>query len=373
MNRIFRNITVMVSAFFLSAGVSKAGNEDRAGQAGASYLLINPWARSAGWNGAGSANTKGLEAQFVNVAGLAFTQRTEIQFSQTQWLSGSGINISAFGLAQRLGKNGGVMGLTVTSMNFGDIPVTTTDNPEGTGATYSPRYLNIGLSYAKSFSDRIHAGITARVLNESIANVTASGFSIDAGVQYVTTVGADKKKNGLKKDNIVFGITLKNIGPRMRFNGDGLSTAGTLPTGANLTVDQRSSEYEIPATLSIGLMYRARFNKSNKLTAAFNFSSNSFTRDQFTVGLEYSWKEILMLRGGYTFENGVFGKDRSSLNSNLLTALTGPAAGATVDIPLGKTKEEKERKFNPKFGLDYSYRATYAFRGIHTFGARITL
>lgn len=343
------------------------GNIDRAGQAGASHLLINPWARSSGWHTAGTANTQGLEATFANVAGLAFAPKTEIAVAHTRWLVGSDVSINAFGLAQRLGKNGGVMALSVTSLSFGDIPITNENNPEGTGAYFSPRFLNVGVSYARSFSDKIHGGVTFRVINEAIANVSAVGLAVDAGVQYVTNLGAGE----LKKENFVFGITLRNIGPRMRYNGDGLSTSATLPTGASLTAQQRSSDFEMPALLNVGIMYRWRFNTAHKITLAGAFQSNSFTRDQFTLGLEYSWKDILMLRGGYAYEKGILTKDRGALTSNLLNAFTGPAAGATVNIPLGKSDQEK--KFKPRFGLDYSFRSTYAFGGTHTFGARITL
>ncbi len=37
-----------------------AGNKDRTGQAGAGELLINPWARSSGWGGVNTANSRGL-------------------------------------------------------------------------------------------------------------------------------------------------------------------------------------------------------------------------------------------------------------------------------------------------------------------------
>ena len=63
-----------------------AGNEQRAGQAGASELLINPWARTSGWAGANIAGVRGLEGIYSNVAGLAFTQKTELIFTQTSWL-----------------------------------------------------------------------------------------------------------------------------------------------------------------------------------------------------------------------------------------------------------------------------------------------
>lgn len=353
----------------LIAGTSFAGNKDRAGQAGASHLLINPWARSSGWGGAGAANDRGLEGQFMNVASLAFTKQTEIMFAHTRWLDGAGISINAAGIAQNLGKKAGVIGLSFTTMGFGDIPVTTVDKPEGTGATYSPRYLNIGVSYAKSFSQKIHGGATVRIINEALGNISANGFSIDAGVSYTASVGKAAVKDEFR--NLIFGIALKNIGPKMRYVGDGLDQAVILPNGAQLTAGQKSAAFEMPALMNLSAMYKFRFKTDHILSAAFNFTTNSFTKDQYMLGLEYNWKNIVMLRGGYTFENGVFSGNRDALNASLTNAFTGPSAGATVDIPLGKTDSEK--KVKPKFGLDYSFRSTYNFNGVHTIGAKITL
>lgn len=361
--------TGIFSMALLIAGTAFAGNKDRAGQAGASHLLINPWARSSGWGGAGAAYDRGLEGQFMNVASLAFTKQTEIVFAHTRWLEGAGISINTAGIAQNLGKTRGVIGLTFSAMSFGDIPVTTVDKPEGTGATYSPRYLNIGVSYARSFSKRIHGGITARVINEALGNVSANGFTIDAGVSYTASIG--KKADADEFNNLIFGISLKNVGPKMRYIGDGLDQSVTLPNGAELTAAQKSAAFEMPALMNLSAMYRFRIKKEHIISAAFNFTTNSFTKDQFILGLEYNWKDILMLRGGYTFENGIFSGNRDALNSSLTNAFTGPSCGATVDIPLGKTTEEK--KVKPKFGLDYSFRSTYNFKGVHTFGARITL
>ena len=52
---------VFIAIMILPFQESFAGNEQRAGQAGASELLINPWARSSGWAGANIAGVRGLE------------------------------------------------------------------------------------------------------------------------------------------------------------------------------------------------------------------------------------------------------------------------------------------------------------------------
>ena len=62
--------------------------------------------------------------------------------------------ISSFGFSQKVGESG-VLGFSVMSMDFGDIEITTVELPEGGLGTYSPKFMNIGISYAKIFSNSI--------------------------------------------------------------------------------------------------------------------------------------------------------------------------------------------------------------------------
>jgi hypothetical protein len=169
----------------LSSVQVNAGNPDRSGSAGADQLLINPWARAAGLANSSMASVTGIESTFLNVAGLAFIRKTEINFTTSNYLGGSDINISSAGFAQRMGESS-VLGLSVMYIGFGDIPITTTEIPEGGIGTFSPNMTNIGLSYAKEFSNSIYGGISLRILSESISNVSAQGASFDAGIRYVT-------------------------------------------------------------------------------------------------------------------------------------------------------------------------------------------
>ncbi len=332
-----------------------SGNPDRAGQAGAGELLINPWARSSGWAGANAASVRGLEASYLNIAGTAFTKKTEILFSQTNWLQGSGIRINSFGLTQRVGEES-VIGGAISSMGFGEIPVTTTDLPEGGIGTFSPQFMNMSLFYSKAFSNSIYGGINFKTIYESIYNVNALGVGVDAGIQYVTGIGLNKegKKN---TDNLKFGISLKNVGPPIRYHGDGFAKSMPNTTSFNefsTTMEQRSERFELPSLVNVGGAYDYKISDIHRLTAALNFTSNSFTNNQYQFGVEYGFKTYLMVRAGYLYE-----PDRS-------TVLTGPAGGVSFEFPLGKLSERT-------FAVDYSFRATEAFGGVHSIGARINL
>lgn len=336
-------------AAILPANDAWSGNKDRAGEAGASELLINPWARSSGWGGANTASVRGLEAMFGNVAGIAFTEGTELIFSNTQWLQGSDINVNAFGFTQRVSESG-VLGITIMSMRFGDIPITTVEIPEGGIGTFAPSYMNINIGYSKAFSNSIYGGFNLKIISQSIADLSAGGVAIDAGIQYVTG----------ERENVKFGITLRNIGPTMKFSGDGLAIRTLLPGQDNqFTVEQRSAEYEMPSQLIIGAAYDFLISEDHTLSFAGNFISNSFLKDQFSLGMEYSLRTFLMLRAGYTYEDGITDKAERT------TAFTGPSAGLTVQVPLNKEK-------GSIFAVDYSYRDTDPWSGTHSISARIT-
>ena len=108
-------------------------------------------------------------------------------------------------------------------MNFGDIEITTVDMPDGGIGTFSPKFMNIGVSYAHIFSNSIQGGATARMISEQISDVSANGIAFDAGIQYRTG----------EQDQLKFGIAFKNWGPRMSFAGDGLSFRGIIPGGSD--------------------------------------------------------------------------------------------------------------------------------------------
>jgi len=342
----------------LLAGINlNAGNEDRVGQAGASELLINPFARSAGFGSANTAFVRGLEAQFLNVAGTAFTKKSEFVFAHTIWLSGADININSFGFTQAVGADKtGVLGFSVMSMSFGDIPITTVNQPDGGLGNFRPSFTNIGISYAKEFSNSIYGGLAMRTVSQRISDLGALGVCFDAGVQYVTG----------KDDNLRFGISLRNVGPRMNFSGDGLSFRGTVPeTGTNLTVSQRTESFEMPALLNIGVGYIIKLAERQDLSLAANFTSNSFSKDQFMFGAEYSFNKRFMLRGGYMVDTKSK-VDGNFANLGRTSALTGPTGGFSVETPINK-------KSGSTISFDYAYRATNPFAGVHTIGARINL
>ncbi len=345
----------IILSIFLSASVAAvfAGNPDRQGQAGASQVLINPWARSAGLHAMTVATSTGVEALHINPAGGARISSTEIALSHTRYFSGSDININAFGFSKGVGK-GGALTVGLMSINVGKLEESKEELGGVTGATFSPNIFNLGVGYSYKFENKISVGTMLHGISESIAQVSSFGFSIDAGVQYVTG----------KNDNFKFGIALRNIGGAMTFNGQGLSFPTPNKEGQytyNITAQHRSQKFELPSTLNIGAAYDFVFSDKARLGVVGQFTSNSFSRDNVGGGLEFKFMNLFSLRGGYRHEVGI------KSNSVDKPVITGPCAGFSVQVPFKKGNKDTG------LGIDYGYQATNPWKGNHSLALRINL
>ena len=350
--RIVKWMILGVLIVGMTAQSAFAGNPDRQGESGAVELLLNPWARSAGLHTMTTSMITGAESMRLNVAGLARTNKTDLILAHTILFDGADMGVNAIGFAQRVGESG-VLGISLVSVDFGDIEVTTEDTPEGTGATYSPNFFHIGIAYAKTFANKVSVGLLVRGISESTADLSAFGFAIDAGVQYVTG----------PQDNFKFGISLRNVGSPMTFGGEGLSFRTDNPDGDtdfDLTVSHRAARFELPSALNIGLSYDFLIGEHVRLTPVANFTANSFSKDQIGGGLEFAFREMFMVRGGYKYD---MGKDIPGLGDS---AYTGLAGGVTIQVPFKKGSPNK-------FGIDYAYRASNPFSGTHNFSIRYVM
>ena len=358
MKKITRKSIVVVCALGMSFSTF-AGNKDRTGQAGAPEMVINPWARSTGVFGMNGSYIGGVEAMKTNIGGLAQTTGTDLAVSHGVYLSGTNINVNTLGVAQKLGE-AGVVGVSIMSMSFGDITATDFNYPEGSG-TFHPQFLNVQMGYAKEFSSHINAGVAATYVSEQVGNINALGLAFEGGIQYVTG----------KRDNFHFGIALRNLGTNMRFSGTGFAVNADKPQsnpGFVVSETYPADKFAMPTYLNIGASYdlyldeHRLVNKDStpihRLSIIANFTSNSFNNDYLGLGLEYGFRNMIMFRAAYRYENGI-GTDNST------TMYLGLAVGVTVQKRMGEK--------GPMLALDYSYRPTeHPANGVHMMSLRLS-
>ena len=268
------------------------GGQNRAGTSGAPELRIPVGARYLAMSGAPIANVTGLEAIYWNPAGLDFSPNSaNAIFSYRSYIADMNINyVAANG---RLGDFGSV-GIAFRSLNIGDIKETTMDQPDGTGAIFSPTYFVLGLTYSKQLTDRIAIGANINLINETIDRVSASGFSFDFGVQY---------RDMLEVQGLDLGVVVKNLGSPIKFSGNALFVNVEDPNANRgptyLAIDAATAE--LPSEIAIGLSYQRKFDEDNMVTVSGSFQNNNYTYDDYKIGAEYSYRNILFVRGGYLF------------------------------------------------------------------------
>lgn len=350
--KIMKRILHSLVFFLLSMGMLHAGNPDRQGEAGATELLLNPWAKSAGVHSMSTSYVTGVEAMRVNVAGMSRIDKGEISVSHARLYDGSDLGISSLGLVSKMGN--GAFGVSFTSMDFGDIPITTTDQPAGTGGTFSPSFFNLALGYSYTFvgededDGKISVGALFRGISETLPDVGTFGFGIDAGVQYISG----------ERDNFKLGVSLRNVGSPMEFGGEGLSFQTANPDSEGnypLTVNHRAENFEIPSVLDIGVSYDFYLSEGMFIRTLGNFTSNAFSQDQIGAGAEFFINDMIALRAAYKHDLGE--------PENQPNLYTGFAGGVSIDVPL-------KRAENRVVGIDYAYRTTDPFRGTHNFSLR---
>src|SRR5438132_297958 len=272
-----------------AASQAVAGSDERKGTAGASELQIPIGARSTALGGAVVSDVSGIEAMYWNPAGLGSTDKTEVMFTHTQYFADMKVNYA--GLAAKAGGFG-TLGLAAKILSVGDILVTTEAAPDGTGEILHPTFTVLGLSWGRAFTDRVNFGTTVNYVHEEVANTVPSGVAFDFGVQYAT------EWHGFR-----FGIAAKNIGNSMEFSGPGFEIAahdpGSDPNANPRAVSFSSAHFEMPSYLALSTSAEVAHTSASKLVTLAAYQNNNFSGDQLRGGVEWSYRDLVALRGSY--------------------------------------------------------------------------
>ncbi len=338
MKNIFRFL-IMVSILLPGVENIYAGGGNRTGTGGASELLIPVGIRGIALGGSNIATATGVEALFWNPAGAAeMNNSATMMFSHMSYIADIGVEYGAVSVNF---EGFGVLSFSVKSLSVGNISVTTTTYPDGTGQVYTPQELVAGVTYSKRLTDRIAVGVTANLVTEKLDQVSATGMAFNIGVAY----------NDLADiSGLSFGIVMNNIGPQMRYDGPGLLQTGTIG-GLNRPpskVKIDSAPFELPTNFALGLSYKPVLDDVNSLTVSSLFQNNNFSDDEYKFGMEYGYNNLLFLRGGYDF----LAVDNAKNN------IYGFTAGVGINYDLGGVNAK----------IDYAFRDVKYFGGNHVFG-----
>lgn len=323
----------------IGINIANAGDISRKGTTGGEQLLIPVGARSIATGGAFLSNTTGVEAIYYNPAGLSGSDYSEVTFSFMDYIAD--IKHTYFAASYNAGSIGS-FAIALKNLSFGDIPVTTIENPDPSFAVYSPRYYTLSLTYSKNITDRVRAGVNIKYINEEIMSTGAQGLAFDFGVQYKF------------KGNLWIGVSLKNIGGNMKYSGTDLQVKTGVPKGTQTSIAVGSYEpvsepFQLPSMFEVSLAYKLDLSEQNSLMLGTSFRNNSSREDLLSLGTELQVFDILFLRLGY--ENETQSEGNSEFGMTYGGGIAYSVGGSVIEI-------------------DYAYRTFKSFKGNQVVGIK---
>jgi len=251
----------------------------RAGTSSMQFLKIGIGGRATGMGESFIAVANDMSALYWNPAGLLQFTEYGAHFTHSEWLVG--LKHEFAGAIYRFGKSN-VVGLSVIALHTSAMQKTTEFQPLGTGEYFKFGDLGIGLTYARKLTDQFSFGVTLRYVEETLAELKMRGVMFDLGTYYWT---------GLS--NTRFAVTISNFGPQVKPGG-----SVELVGGRTLSSFQ---QFPPPTIFRIGFAYDPVDNKKNRLITSIQLNHPNDNAENVNIGAEYSFRDMLFLRGGYKF------------------------------------------------------------------------
>jgi hypothetical protein len=247
-----------------------------AGEAGFVFLKMGTDARAEALGGAHVALTDGVSALYYNPAGMVWSPPKQVMATYHNWVTD--IQSGFVGGVLQLGQSGRI-GAAIQYLDFGDIPAA---NADGTPlGVFGASDLAFSVSLAKQIGEHSSAGVTARMIFESLENKSAQGIAFDAGIIHQ-----------LRDQRTRIGAAVRNAGFQTSAYGEG-------------------AKDQLPITAVAGMSHHLR-----GLPLLFTADLMKPYDDDFGagVGVEFYSFDPLTLRLGYNSLDGSFdsGSDSDS-------------------------------------------------------------
>ena len=291
MKFILFKITVVVIFYSIVAlpqspdeGVSKRGTS------AATFLSIGQSARAIAMGSAFVGVQGDPSSMYWNPAGIASIPGTSILFDHTNWFADIGYNF----LAATYSIEGfGTLGLSIIVSDIGEMDVTTINEPDGTGQTFSATDFAVSLAYAIRLTDNFSLGFNPKIIYQSIWNTEATAFAFDMGVQYRTPF-----------DDMILAMSISNFGTKMQLTGNSsliLYDEDPNSGGNNDKIPAylETGEWALPLIFRVGLAYEPIKSEQHSLTLAVDALHPSDNYESMNIGAEYTFMNIFSIRGGY--------------------------------------------------------------------------
>ena len=269
LGRMMKKGYIAAVAILVLMVASTAVGQSNVGRAGMTFLKLSPSARGVAMGDAYVGLSDDAGALFYNPAGMCLMARDGE--AVVSWLfhpAGAYIGTSQLVVPSYVG--GGKLGIGVTVFSTDDMEETTPEEVEGTGMNFRTTEWCAYTSYALDFTDKFAAGFTFKYIASFLAELSDASFdattwAVDIGTIYKTDF------RGLN-----LGMAITNFGSRPRYY---------------------SWETKLPMNFRVGISMDVIENL--KGTVEFNHPNDNI--ETYHGGLEYSYLNLLALRGGFKY------------------------------------------------------------------------
>lgn len=263
MKGIYRNIIVVTTVLLLSAALSVS----KAQTLPSLMLGQDPASLSMGMSGV--ASKAGAYALQNNVASISLSENAfDSQIGIGMWQPAYA-DLKTIGAAAvyRLGKLG--FGFDFKMLKMPSYSGVSGNGSDIRDSEFTPGETNISAGFSYAFMDFLSAGVTMRYAGSKLApEASATVFGADVAVYF-------------KKDGIRAGLSLNNIGTKVKYS---------------------ETAYAQPMMAKVGAGYDLELGTSS---LAFNAEADVLFAGGVMagVGCEYAFKDMVFARAGYHYGN----------------------------------------------------------------------
>jgi hypothetical protein len=284
---VIRTAILLLVALLLAPPATRADlielyGAENVGTSGGQLLKIPVGPRAVAMGRAQVACAIEGSAAFWNPAGVMRTAgRRNLFASHVEYTTDIGIDYASVNWR---GQNFGYA-LTAGMLRSGEIPRTTELHAEGTGQTFRADQYILGFSLARSMTDRMSVGVTAKYLQENLDEWETRALLFDIGMLYYLGVR-----------DISVGVAIRGLGSDLRPSG---SPPIPGPEYEQVLEFQSSAP---PTEGTFGVAGTWDLSRNVDLLTAVDFHHPSDARESLRTGLELGIRRLLYLRAG--FESG---------------------------------------------------------------------
>ena len=273
----------------LTFGVTASLAQAKIGTTAAQFLGIPVGPKAIAMGSAFVASNEDVSSLYWNPGALGFATRSQVAFSNTDWLVGTNFRWVG-GIFALDGVN--VIGLSLTNLDYGEGEVTTVVAPDGTGERWSASDVALAVTYTRRFTDRFSIGGSGKYIYQRVHNESASTMAFDFGLLFVT--GFNEMRLGMSISNFGGDLTLDGRDLLQRVDIDPANSGSNKSLPGKLKTD----DWPIPLLFRVGIAMDVIKSDLVTWTVAGDALRPSDNVETINLGTQLGWGDMIFFRVG---------------------------------------------------------------------------